>query len=517
MHTTDGAGGPAGRADERLDSWKAVASYLGRAVTTVQRWEREESLPIHRHVHASKGSVYALKGELDEWRLARTQLSTSVQRDGAPAEDLREPRSQLWRGRSSTMRAVAVSLCCVTVAAVGFAWMATRSRGVPPQSPVTLVASSPRPGTVVLEWSDNSPDESRFEARRFDAVVGSFSANVTRAAFNGLDAGTNYHWDVRACNASGCSAWHGVVGRTPDGASEGVSKSSRISTDIVFASDRVAGRLQIWLMTATGGSPVRLTDSPAHDYSPVWSPDRKRIAFVSDRTRHLELFVMDADGSNQMNLTKRDPANDSSPAWSPDGGQIAFASSRSRDWDIWVMRADGSSPVNRTNAAGDDTQPAWSRDGTRIAFMSNRDGANDIYVMNADGSGQRRLTFDGADNMAPSWSPDDRRIGFTSRRGGTYDVMLMDADGGRPTNLTNHGANDTGATWSPDGSRIAFRTDRDGNFEIYSVAADGSGLVNLTSIRGLDTDPDWGLPRSQRVLAWNLFAPRSKVNRTGGD
>ena len=81
------------------------------------------------------------------------------------------------------------------------------------------------------------------------------------------------------------------------------------------------------------------------------------------------------------------------PAWSPDGRQIAFVSDRDGNWEIYVMNADGSSQTNLTNDLPDDTGPVWSPDGRQIAFVFCRDGSYEIYVMNADGSGQTRLTM----------------------------------------------------------------------------------------------------------------------------
>ncbi|KXK19858.1 MAG: WD40 domain-containing protein, partial [Chloroflexi bacterium OLB15] len=86
--------------------------------------------------------------------------------------------------------------------------------------------------------------------------------------------------------------------------------------------------------------------------------------------------------------------------------QIAFYSFRDADLEIYVMNADGSNVRRLTNTAGEDSQPAWSPDSTQIAFMSDRDGNREIYVMNADGSNVRRLTYDEAWDRTPAWSPD---------------------------------------------------------------------------------------------------------------
>ena len=124
-----------------------------------------------------------------------------------------------------------------------------------------------------------------------------------------------------------------------------------------------------------------------------------RIAFESIRDGNLEIYVMNADGSNQTRLTDN-PASDSDPTWSADGQKIAFASNRDGNWQIYIMNADGSNQTRLTNNQADDAYPAWSPDGQRIAFTSNRDGNLEIYVMNPDGSQQSRLTNNsGADSF----------------------------------------------------------------------------------------------------------------------
>ena len=131
----------------------------------------------------------------------------------------------------------------------------------------------------------------------------------------------------------------------------------------------------------------------------------ERIAFRVEGDGNIEIYVMYADGSNQVNLTNN-TAFDSEPAWSPDGSKIAFVSvvsERDGNIEIYVMDADGSNQVNLTNNVASDDNIAWSPDGSKIAFLSSRDGNGEIYVMEADGSNQVRLT-NTANNFNPVWS-----------------------------------------------------------------------------------------------------------------
>ena len=127
------------------------------------------------------------------------------------------------------------------------------------------------------------------------------------------------------------------------------------------------------------------------------------IAFFSDRDANFEIYVMKGDGSEQIRLTDN-PARDYWPVWSPDGSKIAFASYRDGNWGIFVMNADGTAETRLTSGAADQ-EPAWSRDGSAIAFASQRDGNYEVYVMNADGTGQTNLTNSPANDRWPTWSP----------------------------------------------------------------------------------------------------------------
>ena len=129
---------------------------------------------------------------------------------------------------------------------------------------------------------------------------------------------------------------------------------------------------------------------PTIDHAAVAGVNGK-IAFVSVRDGNREIYLMNADGSGQTNLTN-DQAEDDDPAWSPDGSKIAFSSNRSGTFDIYVMNADGTGVTQVASGAGGNASPRWSPSGTKIAFTSNRDGRSHIYVMNADGSAVTMLT-----------------------------------------------------------------------------------------------------------------------------
>jgi Tol biopolymer transport system component len=161
-------------------------------------------------------------------------------------------------------------------------------------------------------------------------------------------------------------------------------------------------------MNADGtGVPQQLTHNSVYgDVDPTWSPDGKRIAFMSERDGNWEIYVMNADGSGQANLTNNS-ANDRQPAWSPKGAKIAFTSDRDGNIEVYAMTAGGRRQTNLTKTAGNDILPSWSPDGRKIAFTTNRDLAtagDEIYTMNANGSGQTGFGGNSTvDDDAPSW------------------------------------------------------------------------------------------------------------------
>src|SRR6266571_2231042 len=172
---------------------------------------------------------------------------------------------------------------------------------------------------------------------------------------------------------------------------------------VVFSSTR-DGNYEIYVANADGSGPSRLTNHPAEDRFPAWSPDGTRIAFVSDRDGNPEIYVMNADGSNLVQLT-HGPAVHFMPAVSPDGTKIAFTSNLDGAFGIYVANADGSNPVRLTQGMDGNLLPAWSPDGARIAFQTNRDGDWEVYVMNADGTGLVNLSVSRGPDVEPDWRP----------------------------------------------------------------------------------------------------------------
>jgi Tol biopolymer transport system component len=274
---------------------------------------------------------------------------------------------------------------------------------------------------------------------------------------------------------------------------------------IAFVSTR-DGNGEIYVMNADGSDQRRLTNYRLWDGFPDWSPDGKQIAYYSYLSeRNWVIKVMDADGSNPRQLTGG-AACDGAPFWSPDGTRIAYTSAADcipSHRDVYVIDADGGDPLNVTPHPADDSGASWSPDSSQLLFSSDRDGNYELYVMDADGGNVRRLTENDAADRAPAWSPDGTRIAFYSNRDGNDEIYVMDADGGNPRNLTNNPTEDWFPRWSPDGQRITFSSRRGGNLDIYVMNADGSNVRRLTDSPREDFNSVWQpLPTAEPSAAW---------------
>jgi|GEM_PF-611678 len=343
--------------------------------------------------------------------------------------------------------------------------------------------------TVKLEWNPSTDATSYSLQVATDSAFTKLVLEKTGIAgmyyelTSELNWKTDYYWRVNASNASGTSSWSGSWKfNTP------VFKVGKI----VFTSLR-DGNAEIYVMNADGSNQTRLTNNPANDSWPSLSPDGTKITFNSDKDGgNDEVYTMDADGTNQTRLTNNPLSG--WPSWSPDGTKIVFVTNRDGNAEIYVMNADGSNQTRLTNNSYVcDSSPAWSPDGTKIAFGSKRTGNWEIYVMNADGSNQTRITNDNKWDWIPAWSPDGTKIAYTQGNASwSYaDVCIMNVNGTNQTNLTNNNVADAFSTWSPDGTKIAFHTNRDGNYEIYVMNADGSNPTRLTNSPAEDSQPSW--------------------------
>ena len=176
------------------------------------------------------------------------------------------------------------------------------------------------------------------------------------------------------------------------------------------------------------------------------------------------------------------PASAGAGAFPGKNGPITFTSYRDGNAEIYTMNADGSNPVNLTNNPAQDSAPAWSADGDHLAFQSNRDGNNEIYISSADGRHQVRLTNNSLSDTAPTWSPYGDELAFTRvLADGNSEVFTMTIRGTDQVNITKDPAKDYAPSWSPDGTTILFtsfgRTPIDEVPTLYTIRAGGGHAI----------------------------------------
>ena len=225
-----------------------------------------------------------------------------------------------------------------------------------------------------------------------------------------------------------------------------------------------------------------------------------KIAFQSSQDGDYDIYTVDSAGANLSQLTNN-PATDGGPAWSPDGSTIAFATNRDGNYEIYTMSATGSNLQRLTTNSSTDGEPSWSPTGAQIVFASDRDGNFEIYKMNANGSGQTRLTTNAVTDEYPAWSPDDTKIAY-QRATPNLEIFKMNTDGSTQVNLTNNAAGDTVPDWSPDGGEIAFVSTRTGGGDIYSMNADGSNQALFKGNAASDNSPAYS-PQGD-IIIWAL-------------
>jgi len=246
------------------------------------------------------------------------------------------------------------------------------------------------------------------------------------------------------------------------------------------------------------GSVHTICDYEPEDIDPAWSPDGTQIAFTRSSSSN-QIFVMNADGSNQRRLTQS--GNDRYPTWSPDGTKIAFLSSSCPGCSattIYVMNADGSDQriILVSDAHHYYFGLAWSPDGSKLAVT------NGLYIfsVNVDGSNRTQITTPGpgAYDSNIAWSPDGSKIAFLRSANcdwnDCYDVSIwtVNPDGSNPTKLADvYGYN---LNWSPDGTKIVFASiGANGHSNLFVMNADGSGVTNITNTpdAGEFSYPSW--------------------------
>ena len=264
--------------------------------------------------------------------------------------------------------------------------------------------------------------------------------------------------------------------------------------ELVFASNR-SGSYNLWRMPLEGGTPVRLEGIGLDAHQPSIARSGGRLAYSQQSidTNIWRIQTRLGNGNSESRIkvigsTRRDE----NPHLSPDGKKMAFESNRSGSRELWIADADGGNQLQLTNFAGPLTSNArWSPDGRELAFDSRPEGRAQIYLVNANGGQVRRLTNDIYDNLAPSWSHDGQWLYFGSNRSGLWQVWKIPVAGGEPVQVTENGGYE--AVEAVDGQSIFYNKQGYWHFGLFQLSLAGGKENKVLDLPQLDSFRDWAV------------------------
>ena len=240
---------------------------------------------------------------------------------------------------------------------------------------------------------------------------------------------------------------------------------------------------------ADGYNPQTIVSSGDPILSPAWSPDGRRLAYVSFENRRPAIYVQDL-ASGRRDLVASYPGINGSPAFSPDGQRLAMTLSKDGNPNIYVLNLLTRELTQLTDHFGIDTEPAWSPDGQDILFTSDRGGNPQIYRMSTAGGPAERVSFDGDYNARASYAPGGRSITMVSRVNGQFRIAVQDLQQGY-TRLLSNGSLDESPSFAPNGSMVIYATVHGGRGVLATASVDGGGNQRLSQDSGEVREPAW--------------------------
>jgi Tol biopolymer transport system component len=473
---------------ERLDSWKEIASYLKRDIRTVQRWEKQEALPVHRHLHDERGTAYAYSGEIDQW------LQNRSRRDNEPAPvgdaELSEPLATSTRpsvAKWSRLPVAVAILAAVVAGAIGI-WALSRSR--PDPTPLSSLSVVFGPSERIREWGPDtalSPDGStlvytaesgQLNVRRIDELTARALPGTARSwgpffSPDGRWIGFNRGEQLMKVPIEGGAA-------VPLGVTTAFIGSADWGADdnIIYAATTPEGTHGLYRVSANGGAPqlIAALDGNADDaywLTPqslangriilstlartVTSGPRFQVVAVSVSSGERRMLVDDArhalyigDGvlvywrndalfATRLDLDRVEVTGPHVPAW--DG---VWERIRMRSWTsaagtlvywpnasvshrlVWVDRAGKQEPLPLPPAMYH--APRVSPDGRTVAYSAGTDFSSDVWTYDVASGGTVRLTSDGR-AAVPLWRPDGSGLIVSWLRPTGRDLAQLDLSG----------------------------------------------------------------------------------------
>ncbi len=541
----------------RLDSWKAIAGHLGRSVRTVQRWELEERLPVHRLQLQQRGAVFAYLDELDAWWQSR-----SKRLDVQPAE---VQDTSIGLPASSKRIWFAAGLIALMLAVFTVTRTAANRQETGQQLPVPLTTYAQDESAASF-----SPDGSEFAfvwnptPGNADIYVKPVHGATTRrlTTHPSHDYAPKWSPDGKTIAFWRRLPWEGseLILVSPQGGPERslgefhgpVNSNLKVPPPyhswvdsqhlILGVAAAGGGPFRLRMLSITDGKQTTLFDPPAGvlgDAGPAISPDGKRLVFhrfVGQGTS--QLFLASLKAGNLVDGTPRaitfDLKFNQNPVWISNR-EIVFFGYRFGEFHLLRMSVDEPGRVSPLGAVATGMDPAYSTATRRLAYTENSNH-DDLWRIPLAGPGQTagpavEFVSSSRQEAVPIYSPDGRSISFTSTRAGYPNVWICDvASPDRCRQMTNFESSLTGpGSWSPDGRRMAFGSNQAGKGEIYTLdVSEGSRPRNITNNSTDELFPTWSRDgrwiyfasdRSGRFEVWKSTpdgASPSQVSSGGG-
>lgn len=266
-------------------------------------------------------------------------------------------------------------------------------------------------------------------------------------------------------------------------------------TEVAFISTR-SGHREVYVMDADGRNVRPATRSQSIKAFPNWMPKGDGILYTTYLKDGFPDVFLTSRGRSRAGRILRHVLSESPKyrgVFAPDGEDLALVASVDGATDLFRVGRNGRKLLRLTNNQDViDVGPTWSPDGKQIAFVSDRSGTPQIYVMDRDGRHPRRITYQSSYSAAPAWSPDGRWIAYGVRTEAQFDLYLIDPTGDVNIPLVVHRRNDQSPSWSPDGRKVIFSSDRRGRADLYVIDVNSRRLQRLTEGANDNLAPAWG-------------------------